>query len=472
MSIQNEYDKLDLCVEVEHEEMEPQITCQLLCGLLPTLQADTNEIDLLPIHCKTGHMASGVYTVNAQLVPTQTVIKQTHTEDPAFDIVITVAPQDLPLLKQQIYFTKTNILGYRHIYIISRDLEPDSLPSGCTYIDERFFPFSITSVATIHGESSRNGWYLQQLLKLYAGFVITGILDKYLTVDVDTCFLKPTRFIIDNTVMLTSALKGNHQPYFDHMLRLHPSLSQADDYSGISHHMMFETKYVKELMMMVEAYHKGEVFWKVFLEQVSADQVLLSGASEFELYFHYMLQYRSHTVKVRELRLLTTGMTTLYSLDNFKGGSQWDFVSFQKYVRNSVAMNIKSVTPQKDLQGDKIEVELVGSKDQLHLLITSDCQLTEFCFYVTSDRATYLGICESFCAIIPPDTTVADINDTTGLLNDTAIASLHVSKILSLSSLGLQCEPSTLQQHLYVGLNSADKKRTLGISAERLLTHC
>ena len=40
----------------------------------------------------------------------------------------------------------------------------------------------------------RIGWYLQQLLKFYAGFVIPDILQRYLIIDCDTHFLKPTKF--------------------------------------------------------------------------------------------------------------------------------------------------------------------------------------------------------------------------------------------------------------------------------------
>ena len=67
---------------------------------------------------------------------------------------------------------------------------------GCITIFEKIFPFSLDTVAKIHGKRDRNGWYLQQLLKLYAGKIIPNILDKYLVIDSDTFFLKPTKIII------------------------------------------------------------------------------------------------------------------------------------------------------------------------------------------------------------------------------------------------------------------------------------
>jgi hypothetical protein len=49
-------------------------------------------------------------------------------------------------------------------------------------IDESIFPFA-DQIAIYHGKNSRNGWYLQQLIKLYAGLVVPGILDRYLVID-------------------------------------------------------------------------------------------------------------------------------------------------------------------------------------------------------------------------------------------------------------------------------------------------
>jgi len=103
-----------------------------------------------------------------------------------FDIVIPVGPNDSNILKHQIEYTKKNIVGYRKIYIISYDKSINV--DGCNIISEDIFPFSLKTVAQFHGKTSRNGWYLQQLLKLYAGTIIPDILDKYLVIDADTFF--------------------------------------------------------------------------------------------------------------------------------------------------------------------------------------------------------------------------------------------------------------------------------------------
>ena len=141
---------------------------------------------------------------------------------------------------------------------------------GCITINENIFPFSIQMIndmhikksTPIHGYKTRNGWFLQQLIKLYSGIIIPNILDKYLVIDSDTFFLKPTRFIEDNKCLYNY---GNeyHKAYFIHMKKLDENFCKVyKDKSGICHHMIFETKYVKEIINMVT---KHATFIKHFL---------------------------------------------------------------------------------------------------------------------------------------------------------------------------------------------------------------
>ena len=240
-----------------------------------------------------------------------------------FDIVIPVGPSDISCISGQLVQTKKNIVGYRNIYLISYDTTLQI--EGCTTIDERTFPFTIGDVASCHGSHSRNGWYLQQLLKLYAGFCIPDILERYLVIDSDTFFLKPTEFIGDEKCLYNYGSEY-HLPYFHHMARLHPTLTKVSStMSGICHHMMFETRFVKELFQLVEELHKDD-FWVVFLEQVDKDQDTRSGASEYEIYFNFMLQYHPDDIIVRPLRWANVGKLDL--------GAAFDYVSYHHYMRS------------------------------------------------------------------------------------------------------------------------------------------
>lgn len=78
------------------------------------------------------------------------------------------------------------MIGYRNIYLISYD--PTILIDGCITINENIFPFSLDTVCKFHGKINRNGWYIQQLFKLYALTTIPDILDTCLVIDSDTFF--------------------------------------------------------------------------------------------------------------------------------------------------------------------------------------------------------------------------------------------------------------------------------------------
>jgi hypothetical protein len=240
----------------------------------------------------------------------------------SFDIVILLGPDDNNIINMQIEYTKKNIIGYRNIYIVSYDNNIQI--NGCIMIDENIFPFTKKEIGDFHGKINRNGWYLQQLIKLYSGGVIPGILERYLVIDCDTFFLKPTTFIKDNKILFNYSSEY-HKPYFEHMNKVHPSLERIySDKSGVCHHMMFETKYNNKLINMVEDLHKRQ-FWVVFLQKVSEDLRHASGASEYEMYFNYML--KEHFDKI-ELRYLNYKDSNTLDIN-----SNYDYISYHHHLR-------------------------------------------------------------------------------------------------------------------------------------------
>lgn len=232
----------------------------------------------------------------------------------SFDIVIPLSPKDLDKFNLQIQLTKKNVVGYRNIYIVTpkKDLSID----GCITIDETIFPFSKNDIASYHGKLNRNGWYLQQLIKLYAPFVIPGMLDTYLVLDSDTFFLKPTTFIDTDGKCLYNTGVEYHIPYFKHMEKLFPHLRRYDSrVSGICHHMMFEKKFISELFSIVETKHSMP-FWKAFISLVDKIDYKLSGASEYEIYFNYMLIFHPQEIKIRPLRWANIPISQASVYDN------------------------------------------------------------------------------------------------------------------------------------------------------------
>ncbi len=241
--------------------------------------------------------------------------------DILFDIVIPVGPNDINVINKMIEHTQQYIIGYRNIYLVSFD--PTINFKNCITINENIFPFNKNIIANYLGNNDRLGWYLQQLIKLYAGFTIKDILNNYLVIDSDTYFYKYTSFF-KNKLPLYNTGTEHHLPYFNHMNKLHPTLCRKTNFSGICHHMMFQTNIVSELFKLVESYHK-EPFYIAFLKCINKNDILGSGASEYEIYFNYLHIYHNDKFSIRLLKWKNT-----HTLNN---NENHDYISYHWYMR-------------------------------------------------------------------------------------------------------------------------------------------
>lgn len=221
-------------------------------------------------------------------------------ENSQFDILVLVGPNETFGFDIRLHHIKHFIQGYRNIYIICHI--PNAQIEGCISVNEDVFPFTKETVKKYFSESYakwRGAWYFQQLMKLYAGYCIPGILDKYLVIDADILLLKPMQFIQDNKFMFNYS-NEYHYPYFNHMTRMHPSLTRQTEHSGITHHMMFYIPFMTKLFELVETYRGGKPFWQIFMESVYEEEGT-SGASEYEIYFNFVLKYYPEHVMLRPL---------------------------------------------------------------------------------------------------------------------------------------------------------------------------
>ena len=241
--------------------------------------------------------------------------------DILFDIVIPVGPNDIDIINIMINNTKKNIIGYRNIYLVSCNLNLSI--EGCITINEDIFPFDKSIISKFIGLNDRIGWYLQQLIKLYAGTIISGILNNYLVIDADTNFLKPTGFF-KNKLPLYNTSNENHQPYFKHMSKLYPKLLKTSNYSGICHHMLFQTNIINKLFTLVENYHK-KLFFEVFLSVIDENNIMGSGASEYEIYFNFLHIYYKDNFIIRQLKWENT--SAIHNNNNL------DYISCHWYMR-------------------------------------------------------------------------------------------------------------------------------------------
>jgi len=256
--------------------------------------------------------------------------KQLHkfTIKQKYDVVILLGPNEYKGIEKQIDYTKKYVLNYRNIYIITDTKNFKTQIPDVVLIDENIFPFTLGSVADYlepKGLISRTGWYFQQLVKLYCSLHIETLLPDYLILDADVFFLTPLSFRTDEGKYIFTLGDEYHTPYFEHMAKLHPFLKKMHHNSGISHHMIYNREYVRDLFRLVEKYHEQQSFWRVFLECVKQNEG--AGASEYEIYFNYMLQFHSDKTETRKLNWRNVGKN--YNLDQPSG---YDFVSLCYYL--------------------------------------------------------------------------------------------------------------------------------------------
>ena len=166
------------------------------------------------------------------------------------DIVIVASNKDFQVLIHGIPSIQKYIKS-KHIYIITNDVSQANIMFGSieniSIIDETIFPFKYSDIEKyVPGVGSRAGWYLQQFLKLYAGNVL-NLSEYYLVIDADVVFYSPISFFNNNCHPIYTMGSEHHHPYFDHMNRLHPSLTKIATVSGITHHMVFNRNILNEL---------------------------------------------------------------------------------------------------------------------------------------------------------------------------------------------------------------------------------
>ena len=111
------------------------------------------------------------------------------------------------------------------------------------------------------------------------------------------------------------------------MAKLLPGLKRENqEHSGISHHMLFTLKYLSGLFSQVEKIH-SKPFWKAFLEMVDPYHHHGSGASEYEIYFNYLLKHYSDKVIIRKLSWANINRIDL--------GANRDYISCHSYLRSN-----------------------------------------------------------------------------------------------------------------------------------------
>jgi hypothetical protein len=249
-------------------------------------------------------------------------MKTVEQDGMLFDVVVPVKPGDYKRMGECLDSIAHNVRGWGNIYVVSS--LPETVHSAVTtivaterlkWVSESVFPFQRVDIATYASDrTTTSGRFFQQLLKLYAPTVIPGIRPRVLVVDADLVWLLPTVFLEGEKMLLTTAAGDERHQSHDEWIRgLLPDLQLAPT-SGRAHHMLFDNEVIAHLMDAVVRVDDRErkhthvadpsvvrsKFWRIFLQTIVSQYP--SGASEYELYHHYVLAIFPERVLTRVLK--------------------------------------------------------------------------------------------------------------------------------------------------------------------------
>ena len=247
-------------------------------------------------------------------------------ESTAFDAVIPFHSKDAAILPYCIMSLRNYAVGLQTIYVISKD-DPEE---DCVWIPEESFSFSIESVSeVIHSTNGRQGWYYQQLLKLYVFRDIPGIRSHVLWFDSDLVLCRPIRFFQDGKTLLDWSEPQGHAAYFEHGEKvLGDSFCQmTPDKCGIADHMMVSRPILEAMLMKIET-RAEKPAWIALLEAVDPKDWDFSGMSEYELYYNHALMWYAES---HALRHLEKGRGTSFRALT-EGSQSADMIAFHAWL--------------------------------------------------------------------------------------------------------------------------------------------
>lgn len=225
----------------------------------------------------------------------------------AFDIVTPFHEKDADVFwAYTVPSLLKNAVGLQTIYVVCckkawRDL---SLPQ-VKFVDEESYIFSFQQIKTYLENTSRAGWYYQQLLKLYAHQAIRDLHECYVIWDSDTVLLRPTAFFHNDygEVRALFAISPEfNPPYMEHMKRLLPGLERlTGKWGGVTHHQPWMKTIMKKLFEAVQHRH-STAFWKAYLNQVERKHYGGAGCADYEIVMAFAFRFFSELCLIRPLR--------------------------------------------------------------------------------------------------------------------------------------------------------------------------
>ena len=230
-----------------------------------------------------------------------------HRSSAELSGVILTIGKDTRVFEKSIVSSLKHLVDVHTYYVITpnakqlHDKLSKVLGPRVVFIDEGIFPFGMMNVSEVmietvrekgvyeltgktpfeHTVWGRGGWFLQQLLKFYAGRVLS--IGDYVLLDSDIVWFRNVSFVnatdVDGVPTRYNYATSNqyHGPYVATLKRISGlDLFKGKDVhrSGIVHHMVIMQRVLDDLIRRSDAMH-GIEFWRVLLNQRWVDTALM-----------------------------------------------------------------------------------------------------------------------------------------------------------------------------------------------------
>jgi hypothetical protein len=237
-----------------------------------------------------------------------------------FEIILTYHSKDLETFKYSVYSIKKNFPNV-DIQVLSSITNKNYIESfDCIFIDENIIGGKLKSRLLTQ---KNGGWYLQQILKLYFAKLVKT--DFYFVIDSDTVILNNFP-LFDSGIPILTLNKSLFQPYSNGNEIL-LGYKYDFEFSFISHQIIFEKKYVIELIEEIQLFTNED--WIESIIKICELKDPLVSFSEFETYGNF-LRKKSAPFNIRFLNSIDLPLKPnkfLIWLFSFK----FTLVSFHKY---------------------------------------------------------------------------------------------------------------------------------------------
>jgi hypothetical protein len=247
------------------------------------------------------------------------------------DFVIPCHPKDIETVELGVYSIQ-KLSCSNNVYLISpEDLK---LKGTIQILDREFDSYcSLNIIKEIWKEknerlSYRSSWIYQQLLKLNTHKIISDLTESYVIVDADTFIISDVDF--DPNIFQYCIASEYHKPYletYEKIMKRKPN----SGFSFIYHHMVFNKKFVQELIDYIEKIHNKKLF-DVIVDNINYNEA--STFSEWDLYANWMWDNHKDLCVNRQLKYAcTNNIPTKKSLDELQIKTDIDIMSAHAWIR-------------------------------------------------------------------------------------------------------------------------------------------